>query len=114
MITVDIPPALYRSLSGQLHLVSGCHWLPVPDGTTLADAGLYMTLESPLKPSSCDDPLTDSKAAQSDPQRLYEVAGSKGQTYLVEGSGDSWTCTCKGFKFRRRCRHITTIRETNQ
>ncbi len=110
MITVHIPPALYRSSSGQLHLVSGCHWLPVPDGTTLEDAGLYMALESLVKPSSCDDTLSDSKAILGHSDGFYEVPGSSGKTYQVHVSNGYYSCTCKGFKWRKKCRHVTELK----
>ena len=110
MITVHISPALYRSSSGQNYLVSGCHWLPVPDGTTLADTGLYMTVESPVIPSSGADTAKDSKGAQSDSDGVYEVTGSTGKTYDVQVFNGYFSCTCTGFKWRRKCRHIDEIK----
>ena len=42
-----------------------------------------------------------------------EVPGSKGETYSVRYGRTptgryqyGWTCTCKAFKFRGRCKHI--------
>ena len=35
---------------------------------------------------------------------LIEVKGSKGQIYYVDP--DKRTCTCPGFSFRGKCRHI--------
>lgn len=34
------------------------------------------------------------------------VQGSKGDAYVVRRDGDEWTCSCAGFTFRHRCRHI--------
>jgi hypothetical protein len=38
-----------------------------------------------------------------------EVKGSTGETYYVTPVGNKLTCSCKGFMFRRTCRHIETI-----
>jgi hypothetical protein len=36
------------------------------------------------------------------PADAREVMGSKGQVYIVAGG----SCTCPGFKFRGKCKHI--------
>lgn len=38
-----------------------------------------------------------------------EVKGSKGETYLVNKIGSKYACSCPGFQFRRKCRHIEQI-----
>ena len=46
------------------------------------------------------------------PAHIVTVAGSKGSTYevnLQEGS-----CTCSGYQFRGRCKHITIAQEKTQ
>jgi hypothetical protein len=40
---------------------------------------------------------------------VWQVLGSKGDTYKVELVDSMYTCTCSGFKFRGACRHITEI-----
>lgn len=44
--------------------------------------------------------------------RTWSVAGSKGATYTVVENRGSWTCTCSGFKFRGRCRHVEDIQQS--
>jgi hypothetical protein len=44
--------------------------------------------------------------------RTWEVAGSKGGTYTVTEDAGTWSCTCSGFTFRGRCRHVTEIQTT--
>lgn len=39
----------------------------------------------------------------------WQVAGSRGNTYTVNRTRSTWTCTCAGFQFRKSCRHITEI-----
>jgi len=38
---------------------------------------------------------------------VVEVIGSKGDKYFVDK--DAKTCTCTGFQFRGRCKHITEV-----
>lgn len=38
---------------------------------------------------------------------VVEVIGSKGDKYFVDT--DAKTCTCTGFQFRGRCKHITEV-----
>jgi len=43
--------------------------------------------------------------------RTWEVVGSRGDRYLVTRDGSGWSCDCKGFQFRRSCRHIKEASE---
>ena len=97
-VRVPYNPALSRMLDGQLYAISGGTWIPVPDGTTRADLPKYMTWEAPTR-------------APDAPQvRRWTVKGSEGQAYRVEALGGAWRCSCKGYQFRRQCRHIVEKR----
>ena len=98
-VKVQWNPILCRMpVSGQLYAISGGTWIPVPDGTTRADLPNYMTWERPG--SAADAPQMD----------RWTVKGSKGNSYRVEAYNGSWRCSCKGYEFRRKCRHIEEVK----
>jgi hypothetical protein len=39
------------------------------------------------------------------------VTGSNGATYYVTKNMNTYVCTCPGFSFRGKCRHIDSIKE---
>lgn len=41
--------------------------------------------------------------------QVFTVKGSKGDTYVVTKNSKGWTCSCKGFEFRKSCRHIAEM-----
>ena len=101
-VKVTWPPMLYTDMSGQKWAVSGQHWIEVPDTLTLDRVGEYMVVDQRFTP------------AQSPDVRTYEVQGSTGNTYTVTQDGDMWTCTCPGFGWRRKCRHIGEVKNANR
>lgn len=38
--------------------------------------------------------------------QVREVSGSNGKTYFVSKVGNRYTCTCPGFMFRHKCKHV--------
>jgi hypothetical protein len=38
-----------------------------------------------------------------------EFTGSKGNTYVVTVDGDDIACTCPGYRFQGKCKHITEV-----
>jgi hypothetical protein len=98
-VRVSMNPFIARLQSGT-YAISGATWIPVPDGTTRADLPKYMTWE----------PFTEAPQAPSG--RVWTVQGSKGQTYTVEAVSGFLTCSCKGYQFRRKCRHIEEVKQS--
>lgn len=47
-------------------------------------------------------------------QKTFQVAGSKGNTYIVTQNDMHYSCTCPGFQFRKQCKHIDSIRRKKQ
>jgi hypothetical protein len=38
------------------------------------------------------------------------VKGSKGNSYFIEKIGSKYTCTCPGFSFRGKCKHVDEMK----
>ena len=93
-VEVTWPPMLYTDRAGQKWAVSGQHWVEVPDTLTLDRVDEYMVVAE------------REAAPQLAEVRTYEVQGSKGDTYAVTDHGGTWTCTCPGFGWRRKCKHV--------
>jgi uncharacterized Zn finger protein len=41
------------------------------------------------------------------------VEGSNGKQYQVAKKGARYTCSCPGFGFRQKCKHVDAIKESN-
>jgi len=97
-MVVMVPPALANLPSGR-YAVAGSTWIRVPDDTTYEDLDKYMTYES-KRPESPSDASVGS----------WAVVGSKGAHYTVRANQGRYTCTCPGFGWRRKCKHIESIK----
>jgi hypothetical protein len=90
-------------------------------GYVQADTGIVKTMRTPYrfhvrgrKFQEVDNTWNfHAEEKQAQPAgRTWQVAGSKGNEYTVSLELDAWTCTCSGFKFRNRCRHVEEISST--
>jgi len=81
------PPIIFKTATGT-YACAGDEWVEVPEGTKLSD--LKRTEETPIT-------------------RTFNVQGSKGNSYTVIHMGDKWTCTCPGYQYRNKCRHIDVV-----
>ena len=101
-IEVTIPPAIFSSIvSGKTYGVAGSVWVEVPEGTTLDELTAYMV----YKPR---------KTVSTARENSWSVKGSKGNVYTVKLSEGVYSCSCPGYGFRRKCRHITEIKNENR
>ena len=98
-VIVDAPPTILRMpWKNKTYAVSGGTWLEVPSGTTLSNVGQYMVFRGWDRPESIDP-------------NSWEVRGSTGKIYTVKQSNEgTWSCTCPGYGFRRRCKHVENAR----
>ncbi len=90
-VKVTWPPCL-ANIGFKRFAISGGTWIEVPLDTTRDELGLYMVW---------DRPKIDTVE-----RMTWEVEGSKGNVYKVTLTGDHWSCTCPGFRWRNSCKHI--------
>lgn len=90
-----LPPTLITFPSGT-YAISGSQWIPVPASTTfkeVQEAWVPMKSFAPEHTSSV--------------YKEFTVPSSDGKSnYTVSFKDGMWSCTCTGFGFRRKCKHI--------
>ena len=92
-VEVTWNPALVTGRDGNRYAISGCVWVEVPPDTTFNDLPMYMVVKQ-------------REVNQDKRERSWQVKGSKGASYTVSLRKGQWTCTCAGFGWRRRCKHV--------
>jgi hypothetical protein len=60
------------------------------------------------------DNLPSGRYAVSGSERVWAVVGSKGAHYTVRANHGRYTCTCPGFGWRRKCKHIEQVKKENR
>lgn len=92
-VEVHMTPAITKSsVSGKTYIVAG-KWIEVPDGTTLADAHRYVTHVQPRRDVES-----------------WQVTSSSGSTYTISRiNGETLTCSCPGFAWRKKCKHTAGV-----
>ena len=97
------PPAVWVApMSGKVYAGSGGTQIEVPAGTTREDIEEFFCWG--------DEARKYWDSNYSDDVKTIEVKGSKGQKYTVTKRGSKWECQCRGFQFRRDCKHIQNLR----
>jgi len=91
-VEVTWPPCLSTMPSGKRYAISGGVWIEVPLDTTRDDLDQYMIWKRPAV----------------EQVETWEVTGSKGDAYKVTfgSTAGKWSCTCPGFGWRQKCKHI--------
>ena len=100
-MVVMVPPALANLPSGR-YAVAGSTWIRVPDDTKFEDLDKYMVYEAKRPVSPVDASV-----------RSWAVVGSKGAHYTVRASHGRYSCTCAGFGWRGKCKHIEQVKKEN-
>lgn len=57
------------------------------------------------------DGSTTEKQQISNKVEVFLITGSKGTQYSVTKTGNKYTCSCSGFQFRKKCRHIEEAKQ---
>ena len=93
-------PTVVNTTSGTF-AVSGSNWISVPEGTTLKDLNWIDT-----KPK-----IKKYKLKTWEIKSPSKSRPGKFNTYLVKFDG-TYSCTCLGYTYRRKCRHIKQISDS--
>lgn len=92
-----LPPSII-SISNKTFIVlpwSGKNWVEVPNGTLLSSIEFVNSWQELQKIK------TTYKIG------IFEEPSSDGKDkYIINSDGETATCNCKGFGFRRKCRHV--------
>jgi len=95
-------PVLVDFPTGGRYVISGSTWIPVDDAVTLSD--IKWIPSHKLK----NNDLGFYK-------KEWQVKGSTGKEYTVKyQKGFGWWCGCLGFSFRKKCKHITDLKEMHK
>jgi hypothetical protein len=97
------PPIVVEVPSGR-YAVSGSVWIPVTEDVT---SKMVEAVWEPLYPRDETEHAI----------RKFEIGSSRSsETYTVTERGGVWSCSCPGFEFHKKCRHVeqakTNLRDT--
>ena len=100
-------PPFTMELKGERYIMPGWYKMKqneaIPD---IKDIAYY-----PYKPKKANIP----NLPNIDSNKVYKVKSSKGNSFYevkMNASG-SLDCTCPGYGFRRKCRHVTELMQTS-
>ena len=65
----------------------------------------FVELKTKGEPDSVYFPKIEEK-----PKNVITVQGSNGKEYFIEKIGNRYTCTCHGFTFRSKCKHVDNLK----
>lgn len=104
MMESFLPPCIANIL-GKSWAVFNSVWYRIPTGTTVEEVRKYWI---PVDPYGVPIAHTDI----SDMNGKWEVPSSKKDTdYTVKLINGTYYCVCKGYNFRKDCRHIKEVVE---
>lgn len=94
---VHVFPPSISTIDGIKYLFPG--WIPISNDTELCD----IEWSKPDYLIKKDEILLDDK--------VWEVPALRGKTiYNISRESNEYRCTCSGFAFRRKCKHIDKIK----
>ena len=78
------------------------------DTTTLPDGRLKHKIEGWTGYQKPGEPMTKTKWLRDDLE-YHEIQGSSSMYLVTRDKNGKTSCECKGFQFRKRCKHILEI-----
>lgn len=63
-----------------------------------------------LTKSGEDDSVYFPKVVDKPVGQVIEVPGSNGKKYFLSKVGKGWSCTCPGYQFRHKCKHVDEMK----
>lgn len=93
-------PTILNMPTGRWAVFPGMDWYAIAADVTQEDLESRWT-----RPE-----LVRKTAMATESASKWQVEGSKGDKYTVSSNMGTWHCTCSGFGFRRRCKHIESIK----
>jgi hypothetical protein len=101
MTTLYPPTVIDMPVSGKRYAISGSTWIEVTPEITQemvqnAWTPLYVRRKEPL--------ISETKN--------YTVTSSRtGEKYTVSQVRGEWSCSCMGFEYRKKCKHVEQIKK---
>jgi len=95
-----LPPILITTISGQKYVCPG--WHKVSNNMSLNE--VYKNWEQEIL---IEEPKPKSLISE------FVKSSNGSKEYLVNFDGINWFCTCTGFGFRRKCKHVDYIKNKN-
>ena len=97
-IEVRFPPSLLNSpRTGIRYAIGDGKWVEVPPETTREDLTQWFVWKGYGTPQ-------DASAGS------WEVEGSTGNKYTVRRAQEAYSCSCPGFGWRRKCKHVEQVK----
>lgn len=95
-------PSIFN-INGRSYTSTERGWMELPEGTTLAE----------LKTAWTDTSIKPKKIGFGKNEEFQIISGKgAGKFYTVKNDNGDWSCTCSGYGFRKKCRHIEDTKKS--
>ena len=93
-------PGIANMADGRRFAIAGSTWIEIgPEVTSsMLTAAWTPVKRTPVNLGTVED-------------KVFEVVSKRsGEKYEVKSSYGKWSCTCPGFEYRKKCKHIEEIK----
>lgn len=101
MNTFYPPTVVDMPASGKRYAISGSTWIEVTPDVTQK---MVQDCWTPLVPKRIIPLLEEEKTFKAKSSRT-------GEEYTVTQKGTQWSCSCMGFEYRKKCKHIDQFKK---